>query len=52
MNFMVGVLFAFFLLAVIVLGVIVSVIYVNWLLLGLFVLSCIGLMQVVKYCCK
>lgn len=52
MEFMLGILFIFFLLAAILLGVIIAFVYVNWYLIIAFVLVCIGLMQIVKRCHK
>jgi hypothetical protein len=49
MEFFMGLLFALLLLIVIVLAFVITFVYVNWLLLALFVIACIGLIRAIKH---
>jgi hypothetical protein len=49
MEFFMGLLFALLVLAIIVLAFVITFVYVNWLLLVMLVIACIGLLRVIKH---
>jgi hypothetical protein len=49
MEFFMGILFALLLIVVLVLAFVITFVYVNWFLLVLFVIACIGLVRAIKH---